>query len=92
MSEITKLKHYKENKLDGDYIEVRDRSLNEKRYVKLEDVEYKGQKLGTYIFDLEKEVITLTKELEALKGQLNDLERVVNIIYRGVSSRWKRKY
>lgn len=81
MTQIEKLKHFKENEVETDYIKVYDRSLNKKTYKRLQDIKLNDETLAEIIESCREETnkvkqenIRLNKELAELKEKIETIE------------------
>lgn len=89
MNQIEKLKHFKENEVETDYIKVYDRSLNKKTYKQLQDIKLNDETLAEILESCREETNKVKKENIRLNKELAELKEKIETIESGLYRRWK---
>jgi len=89
MNQIEKLKHFKENEVETDYIKVCDRSLNKKTYKQLQDIKLNDETLAEILESCREETNKVKKENIRLNKELAELKEKIETIESGLYRRWK---
>ena len=89
MNQIEKLKHFKENEVETDYIKVYDRSLNKKTYKQLQDIKLNDKTLAEILESCREETNKVKKENIRLNKELAELKEKIETIESGLHRRWK---
>jgi len=87
MNQIEKLKHFKENEVETDYIKVYDRSLNKKTYKQLQDIKLNDETLAEILESCREETNKVKKENIRLNKELAELKEKIETIERGLHRR-----
>lgn len=90
---MNKIKHYKNNKKDIDYIETKDVYLKEVEYKGLLNIKVKeNETLKEYLNKLEADIELLKEKLEKQELLYQEQQDFLKKLEKGLNLRWKERY
>lgn len=92
MTQIEKVKHFKKYQEETDYVEVYDRSLNNKKTIPIKDIDINGEQLHKVLDRQNRTIDNVLKDFNNLEKEFKELKELTKEIVRGLNSRWKIKY